>query len=66
MKMTAQKTAMALATGMLLATSAFAQTAPAVTLYGRLDVGVESANDGALTKSMLQNFGSRFGIKGER
>ena len=66
MKMTAQKTALALATGMLLATSAFAQTAPAVTLYGRLDVGVESANDGALTKTMLQNFSSRFGIKGER
>lgn len=66
MKMTAQKTALALATGMLLATSAFAQIAPAVTLYGRLDVGVESANDGALTKTMLQNFSSRFGIKGER
>lgn len=66
MKMTAQKTAMALATSMLLATSAFAQTAPSVTLYGRLDVGVESANDGALTKTMLQNFSSRFGIKGER
>ncbi len=66
MKMTAQKTALALATGMLLASSAFAQTAPAVTLYGRLDVGVESANDGALTKTMLQNFSSRFGIKGER
>jgi predicted porin len=64
--MTAQKTAMALATGLLLATSAFAQTAPAVTLYGRLDVGLESANDGALTKTMLQNYASRFGIKGER
>jgi predicted porin len=66
MKMTAQKTAMALATGMLLATSAFAQTAPAVTLYGRLDLGLESANDGALTRTMLQNYSSRFGIKGER
>jgi predicted porin len=66
MKMTAQKTVLALATGMLLATSAFAQTAPAVTLYGRLDLGLESANDGALTKTMLQNYSSRFGIKGER
>jgi len=66
MTMTAQKTAMALATGMLLATSAFAQTAPSVTLYGRMDLGLESANDGALTKTMLQNFSSRFGIKGER
>jgi len=66
MTMTAQKTAMALATGMLLATSAFAQTAPSVTLYGRLELGIESANDGSLTKTMLQNFSSRFGIKGER
>jgi predicted porin len=66
MTMTAQKTAMALATGMLLATSAFAQTAPSVTLYGRLELGIESANDGALTRTMLQNFASRFGIKGER
>ena len=66
MKMTAQKTVLALATGMLLATSAFAQTAPAVTLYGRLDLGLESANDGALTRTMLQNYASRFGIKGDR
>jgi predicted porin len=64
--MTSQKTAMALATGLLLATSAFAQTAPSVTLYGRIDLGLESANDGALTKTMLQNYASRFGIKGER
>jgi len=66
MKMTAQKTAMALATGMLLATSAFAQTAPAVTLYGRVDIGIESANDGGLTRTMVQNFASRLGFKGER
>jgi predicted porin len=66
MTMTSQKTAMALATGLLLATSAFAQTAPSVTLYGRIDLGLESANDGALTKTMLQNYASRFGIKGER
>jgi len=57
---------LALATGVLLATSAFAQTAPAVTLYGRLDLGLESANDGALTRTMLQNYASRFGIKGDR
>jgi len=31
-----------------------------------MDLGLESANDGALTKTMLQNFASRFGIKGER
>ena len=66
MTMTAQKTAMALATGLLLASSAIAQTAPAVTLYGRLDLALESANDGALTRTMLQNYASRFGIKGER
>lgn len=66
MTMTAQKTAMAVATGMLLATSVFAQTAPSVTLYGRIDLGLESANDGAITRTMLQNYASRFGIKGER
>ena len=66
MTMTAQKTAMALATGLLLASSAIAQTAPTVTLYGRLDLGLESVNDGTLTKTMLQNYASRIGFKGER
>ena len=66
MTMTAQKTAMALATGLLLASSAIAQTAPTVTLYGRIDLGLESVNDGALTKTMLQNYASRIGFKGER
>ena len=66
MTMTAQKTAMALATGLLLASSAIAQTAPTVTLYGRIDLGLESANDGALTRTMLQNYASRIGFKGER
>ena len=64
--MTAQKTAMALATGLLLASSAIAQTAPTVTLYGRIDLGLESVNDGTLTKTMLQNYASRIGFKGER
>ena len=66
MTMTAQKTAMALATGLLLASSAIAQTAPTVTLYGRIDLGLESVNDGTLTKTMLQNYASRIGFKGER
>ena len=66
MTMTAQKTAMALATGLLLASSAIAQTAPTVTLYGRIDLGLEIANDGALTRTMLQNYASRIGFKGER
>ena len=66
MTMTPQKTAMALATGLLLASSAIAQTAPTVTLYGRIDLGLESVNDGTLTKTMLQNYASRIGFKGER
>lgn len=66
MKFVAQKTLLAIAAGMTLASSAFAQTAPSVTLYGRIDMAVESANDGALTKTMLQNYASRFGIKGDR
>lgn len=54
-----------------IAAPAFAQTAPAVvapsvTIYGRIDMAVESANDGALTRTMFQNFGSRLGFKGER
>lgn len=66
MKLTARKSLLAIAVGVTLASTAFAQTAPSVTFYGRLDLGVESANDGALTKTMLQNFASRFGIKGDR
>lgn len=66
MKFIARKSLLAIAVGMTLASSAFAQTAPSVTLYGRLDLAVESANDGALTRTMLQNYASRFGIKGDR
>ena len=54
-----------------IAAPVFAQTAPAVvapsvTIYGRIDMAVESANDGALSKTMFQNFASRLGFKGER
>jgi predicted porin len=66
MKFIARKSLLAIAAGMTLASTAFAQSAPSVTLYGRLDLAVESANDGALTKTMLQNYASRFGIKGDR
>jgi len=66
MTFNAKKTALALACGLVTATSVFAQTAPSVTVYGRIELGLESANDGAFTKTMLQNFASRFGIKGER
>ena len=66
MTMTAQKTAMALATGLLLTTSAFAQTAPDFTVYGRLDLGIENYNNGGFNRTMIQNYGSRFGVKGAR
>ena len=66
MKFTACKSLLAIAAASTLAGSAFAQVAPSVTLYGRLDLAVESANDGALTRTMLQNYASRFGIKGDR
>ena len=65
MKLIARKSLLAIAAASTLTSTAFAQTAP-VTLYGRLDVAVESANDGALTRTMLQNYASRFGIKGDR
>jgi predicted porin len=66
MKLIARKSLLAIAAASALASTASAQTAPSVTLYGRLDLAVESANDGALTKTMLQNYASRFGIKGDR
>lgn len=71
MKSIARKSLLAIAVASTLASSAFAQTAPSVTLYGRMDLAVESvsyetAYDGALTKTMLQNYASRFGIKGDR
>lgn len=66
MKLIARKSLLAIAAASTLTSTAFAQTAPSVTLYGRLDVAVESANDGALTRTMLQNYASRFGIKGDR
>jgi len=66
MKFIARKSLLAIAAASTLASPAFAQTAPSVTLYGRMDLAVESANDGALTRTMLQNYASRFGIKGDR
>lgn len=66
MKFIARKSLLTIAVAATLASSAFAQTAPSVTLYGRMDLAIESANDGALSKTMLQNYASRFGIKGDR
>jgi predicted porin len=76
MKINSSKTVIAMAASLALgaafiAAPAFAQTAPAavapsVTIYGRIDMAVESANDGALTRTMFQNFASRLGFKGER
>ncbi|MFM6992553.1 MAG: porin [Rhodoferax sp.] len=62
----ARKSLLAIAAGMTLASCAFAQSAPSVTLYGRLDMGIESASNGDVSKMMLQNYASRFGIKGDR
>lgn len=66
MKFIARKSLLAIAAASTLASTAFAQTAPSVTLYGTLDLGIENANDGAFSKIMLQNYTSKFGIKGER
>lgn len=41
-------------------------TLPAVTLYGRIDTALEFNNDGKQDRTMLQNFSSRFGLRGER
>jgi predicted porin len=37
-----------------------------ITIYGRLDVGVESHNDGDVKRTAVQNFSSRLGFRGER
>ena len=76
MKINSSKTVLAMAASLALgaafvATPAFAQStpavvAPSVTIYGRIDMAVESTNDGALSKTMFQNFASRLGFKGER
>lgn len=35
-------------------------------IYGRVDLALESNNDGQLGRTALQNFSSRFGFRGER
>jgi len=59
--------ALAIAAALLPAAS-FAQTtpAPSVTLYGTLEMALESNSDGTTSRTALQNFSSNFGIKGER
>jgi predicted porin len=56
--------------GTALSTSAAAQTALAVpasvTIYGRLDLALESANNGSTTRTAVENFASRLGFKGSR
>lgn len=37
-----------------------------ITIYGRLDVAVESNNDGDVKRTALHNFSSRLGFRGER
>lgn len=48
----------------------FAQTSVAMpadfSIYGRVDLALESNNDGQLGRTALQNFSSRFGFRGER
>ncbi len=59
---------LAVAAAMLPAVS-FAQTATpvaGVTLYGTLEMALESNSDGTTSRTALQNFSSNFGIKGER
>jgi predicted porin len=36
------------------------------TWYGRIDMTLENSKDGTLSRTLLQNFASRLGIKGER
>jgi len=50
-------------------TTALAQTAvtlPGVTVYGRIDLALESNTDGLTNRTAIQNFSSRLGFKGEK
>jgi predicted porin len=40
--------------------------ADGITVYGRLDVAAERNNDGDVTRTVVQNFSSRIGFRGER
>ncbi|MEY2690341.1 MAG: hypothetical protein RL375_4541 [Pseudomonadota bacterium] len=53
------------ATGVLLPGVASAQTAD-LTWYGRIDLTLESNNNGTLNRTLIQNFTSRLGVRGER
>ncbi len=56
--------------GTAISTGASAQTAVAVpssvTVYGRIDLGLESNTDGTTNRTAIQNFSSRLGFKGEK
>jgi predicted porin len=53
------------ATGALLPNVAAAQGVD-FTWYGRIDLTAENNNNGTISRSLIQNFSSRLGIKGER
>jgi predicted porin len=53
------------ATGAMLPSIASAQAVD-FTWYGRIDMTLENNKDGALSRTLIQNFSSRLGIKGER
>ena len=72
MKKPFHKTLTATACFMLVAGASFcasAQTtpaAPSVTVYGRIDLSVESNSNGSTNRTAIENFSSRLGFKGEK
>jgi predicted porin len=67
MRFISTKSAIALA-ALAASGATFAQAAatPSVTLYGTVDMALEANSDGTTSRTALQNFGSNFGLKGER
>jgi predicted porin len=53
------------ATGAAVPSTASAQSVD-FTWYGRIDMTVEANNNGTVSRTLIQNFSSRLGIKGER
>ncbi|MBC7917945.1 MAG: porin [Rhodoferax sp.] len=62
-----RKNILALAIAAALApAAAFAQTTQDFTWYGRIDTALESNDDGTVSRTLVQNFASRLGIRGEK
>lgn len=69
MQNTFRKNSLLLAALLATVAPAMAQTtvsAPNVTVYGRIEMGLEFNTNGSTNRTSIENFGSRLGFKGEK